>query len=212
MVGTMKSENVNVTDYFDFFAKNSSSAVLDFADIHKGRDKIFAWGLGFPGHLPMHNTELQQDKEKLERFIINYYASIEQMEKEVKHILSLDPNAIIVLMSDHGTWALSWNIYSVLEDKRFYNDKEISQRMIFRDIFGAFMAIRWPDKERAAKYDKEFNVTQDLFPIVFAYLYDSPVPLKYKIKQNSAKIKGCRFDGKNVICNAYEFKCNNDFW
>jgi hypothetical protein len=56
------------------------------------------------------------------------------------------------------------------------------------------MAVRWPNREKAEKYDNDFNITQDLFPIIFAYLFDSEIPLKYKIKNTELRLGPHKFD------------------
>jgi arylsulfatase A-like enzyme len=107
------------------------------------------------------------------------------MKKEIGSVISQNHNAIIILMSDHGPYLF------------FKNEEECQKREIytlFRDVYGAFLAIRWPDKEKASKYDKNFNVIQDLFPIIFAYLYDDHSLLKHKIKDTSVRLKDHRFD------------------
>jgi hypothetical protein len=52
---------------------------------------------------------------------------------------------------------------------------------VFRDRWGAILAIRWPDPERASKYDRGLRVRQNIFPTLFAYLYDSEVPLSLRV-------------------------------
>jgi hypothetical protein len=56
------------------------------------------------------------------------------------------------------------------------------------------MAVRWPNREKAEKYDSDFNVSPDLFPILFAYLFDSEIPLKLKIKNTELRIGPHKFD------------------
>jgi arylsulfatase A-like enzyme len=130
-----------------------------------------------------------------------------EIEKVLELTISNNPDAIVILMSDHGPWVLD-------DTSRFhyYLNNDAIEPIHFRDSYGAFMAIRWPDKERAAKYDKEFNITQDLFPIVLSYLYDSTEPLKYKIKDTEVRIKDHKFD-KGVFYKDFykkEGKNNNE--
>jgi hypothetical protein len=160
--------------------------VAMFAKENNDADKIFAWGYGYPGH---SSGSGRSSEYEIKRWSPRYLKSISDMEKELKLTITNNPNAIVILMSDHGPWLIG--------DARPYYPSLNSKQMKaihFRDTFGAFMAVRWPDKERAAKYDKEFNITQDLFPIILAYLYDSPEPLKYKIKDTAVRIKDHKFD------------------
>ncbi|MDR2176192.1 MAG: hypothetical protein LBO82_09705, partial [Synergistaceae bacterium] len=56
--------------------------------------------------------------------------------------------------------------------------------------------------ERAAKYDKDLLVNQDIFPVVFAYLADSLEPLKLMIKEKKAIFKGHAFLDNGVFAPA----------
>jgi hypothetical protein len=159
-----------------------------------GKDKNFAWGVAGPSHSTYQfglSDEIRLWKPK-------YYRAIEEIREEVKIVISNDPDAIIIIMSDHGPHLLEEVGYFVENMPVPPNNMEIKP-IHFRDKYGAVMAIRWPDKVRASKYDKDFVITQDLFPIVFAYLYDSPVPLKYKIKNTVVEIRGHQFDKGKMI-------------
>ena len=46
------------------------------------------------------------------------------------------------------------------------------------DRIGTMVAVRWPDPARAAKYDQNLTLNQDLFPVIFSYLADDPAPLE----------------------------------
>ncbi len=41
------------------------------------------------------------------------------------------------------------------------------------------VAIKWPDAEKAARYDSLLVTNQDIIPIVFSYLSESETPLKH---------------------------------
>jgi len=156
-----------------------------FAAEKKNKDKIFAWATAGPGH---SSGILNSGEAELRKWLPAYKQAIHEMEIEMDSIVKNNPNAIIVFMSDHGPY-----IMDVQRIPKNYNLNKVDY-MKFRDIFGAFMAVRFPDKEKAAKYDSDFNVTQDLFPIVFAYLFDSEVPLKYKVKSTEVQLGPHKFD------------------
>jgi hypothetical protein len=148
-----------------------------FANHNSGTGRIFAWGID---EHPCHSTFSDRGFEyEFKLWEPRYYKAIENMRRDLKLTISSNPNAIVILMSDHGPSLLA---------------NATIEHIHFRDVYGAFMAIHWPDKEKAAKYDKEFNTTQDLFPIVFAYLYNSPIPLKYKIKDTAVRLRDHKFD------------------
>jgi hypothetical protein len=151
------------------------------------RNKNFVWGERGPGHGALGtNKDLKQD---FFSWLGRYDAYVLEIEKEAILMAEKHPDAIIIFMSDHGPFLLGDHTKtydSVPEDK--------IDEMYFRDSNGAFMAIHWPDKQKAAKYDKEFYITQDLFAIVLSYLFDSPIPLKHKVQDTSVRIKNHKFD------------------
>jgi YidC/Oxa1 family membrane protein insertase len=164
--------------------------VAEFARDNGGKNKIYAWGAAGPDHSSL-SLNLS---DELKTWSVKYYNAIADFKKELRTAIENNPNAIIIFMSDHGPWMLG----NPRSDYIGVPDDQLSP-MYFRDKYGAAMAIRWPDKVRASKYDKDFVITQDLFPIVFAYLYDSPIPLKYKIKNTVVEIRGHQFDKGKMI-------------
>ena len=167
----------------DSIDKNLELAKL--AAEKKNEDKIFAWTTAGPGH---SSGILNSGGAELRKWLPAYNQAINEMQIEMDSIVKNNPNAIIIFMSDHGPY-----IMDVQRIPKNYDLNRVDY-IKFRDIFGAFMAIRFPDKEKAAKYDSDFNVTQDLFPIIFAYLFDSEIPLKYKIKNTEAQLGPHKFD------------------
>ncbi len=98
-----------------------------------------------------------------------------EMKQDLDLIIENDPNAIIIVAGDHGPY-LTKNCISTTG---FYDTSEIS-RLDIQDRYGTFLAIRWPTGD-FVKYD-DITVLQDLFPSVFAYLYQDPKILEYKIE------------------------------
>ena len=88
-----------------------------------------------------------------------------EMEKDLEFIIKKDPGAIIIIAGDHGPYltkncTATGNVYDV---------SEIS-RLDIQDRYGTFLAIRWPDDNFDA-FD-EISVLQDVFPVIFAYMYE----------------------------------------
>jgi len=162
--------------------------IAEFAQSNSKKTKFFMWGAGCPGHSTV--GALGTTEKEMERFIPIYNKCLEAMTEEIEK-LRANPNAIIIFMSDHGGYFTDNGMgYKFPRNYDFHE----TDYMKFRDIFGAFMAIRWPSKEKSAKYDNNFNISQDLFPIVFAYLFDSEIPLKYKMKNTELRLGPHKFD------------------
>lgn len=96
-----------------------------------------------------------------------------EMRQDVDLILKRDPEAIVIIAGDHGPY-LTKNCYETT------NDISEITRLDIQDRHGTFLAIRWPTGDYE-KYD-HIVVLQDLFPAVFAYLYDDNAILDAKIE------------------------------
>ena len=160
--------------------------MAEFAQGNSGKGKIFAWGMGCPGHSTL--GAMGTTEREIQLFLPVYNKCIAAMREEIEKASS-DRNGIVIFMSDHG-------LFFIDEGDRFPKNYDFGKTdyMKFRDIFGAFMAVRWPNREKASEYDKEFYVSQDLFPIVFAYLFDSEIPLKHKIQNTEVRLGPHKFD------------------
>jgi len=97
-----------------------------------------------------------------------------EMREDLDTIIKTDPNAIIIVASDHGPY-LTKNCY---ETKGVYDISEIS-RLDIQDRYGTLLAIRWPTED-FEEYDN-ITVLQDLFPCVFGYLFKDRKMLEAKI-------------------------------
>jgi len=162
--------------------------IAEFVQSNSKKTKFFMWGAGCPGHSSFGAWGTTE--KEIEHFLPTYNKCLEAMKEEIEKIKA-DPSAIIIFMSDHGGYFMDNGIGYKLPKN--YDFSKVNY-MKFRDVFGAFMAVRWPSKEKAEKYDSDFNVAQDLFPIVFAYLFDSEIPLKYKIKDTELWLGPHKFD------------------
>lgn len=112
-----------------------------------------------------NETELYQ--QRLE------HANIE-MKDDINSIINVDPKAIIIVAGDHGPY-LTKNCHGLAD---IYENSEIN-RLDVQDRYGTFLAIRWPTAEYE-KYD-EITVIQDLFPAIFAYMYEDKSILSTRV-------------------------------
>ncbi|MBC8336110.1 MAG: hypothetical protein H8E29_12650 [Anaerolineales bacterium] len=97
-----------------------------------------------------------------------------EMKQDLKVLLENDPDAIIIIAGDHGPY-LTKNCSHTGED---YDLSKIS-RYDIQDRYGTFLAIRWPTQDYE-KYD-DITVLQDLFPAIFAYIFQDQKLLESKI-------------------------------
>ena len=73
--------------------------------------------------------------------------------------------SIIIVVGDHGPY-LTGNCFRMRSPE--FSPDQIGRAEI-QDRFGSFVAIRWPDNGYE-DYD-DLTILQDLFPVIFAYLY-----------------------------------------
>ena len=102
------------------------------------------------------------------------------LEKKLALIRKYDPNSIVVIQGDHGP-ALRGDCLQGLKTMSLMR----LQNYLCVTRFGTLIAIHWPDKYKAAKYDKNLLINQNIFPVIFSYLYDSPKPLVVTAKAYS---------------------------
>jgi hypothetical protein len=124
-----------------------------------------------PGHSQNSGACLSDETDKFNKRLIS--ANIE-MQEDIKGIIESDPEAIIIVAGDHGPY-LTKNCASLND----YDESEIS-RLDIQDRFGTFLAIRWPTRD-FDKFD-DIVVLQDIFPAVFAYIYNDERFMKSKIE------------------------------
>jgi hypothetical protein len=139
-----------------------------------------AMHVDMPGHAQISGKLLPNETEL---FINRYKKTLPDIRGDIEAILENKPSSIIIVMGDHGP--------HLTGDGRVlvnYLPEDITELMI-RDRFGTLVAIRWPDPERADKYDDDLIMNQDIFPVVFAYLADSDEPLRLMVKEKKAILK-----------------------
>ena len=98
-----------------------------------------------------------------------------QMKQDVETIIQNDPGAIIIVAGDHGPYLTK----NCAETAHHYDISEIS-RLDIQDRFGTFLAIKWPTED-FSEYD-DITVIQDIFPAIFAYLFEDNQFLEAKVE------------------------------
>jgi len=75
-----------------------------------------------------------------------YEKEIQELKNLTDMILKHDPDAIIVMCGDHGSWLYRYQTKSVAELKEFLKEANISYEDFIDDKYKVFAAIRLPDK------------------------------------------------------------------
>lgn len=127
----------------------------------------------YPGHSQLSGECLPNQKEIYES---KFALAQSMLREDLERIERYDPKAIVVVMGDHGPYLTGDCTSLANSDPTKVSELEVMDR------FSTLVAIRWPDAERGAKYGKDILINQDILPAIFAYLYDSEEPLKWKIE------------------------------
>ena len=128
-----------------------------------------------PGHSQNSGVCLSDETD---RFKLRLTSANLEMQQDIKKIIDNDPESIIIVAGDHGPY-LTKNCTRLNEA---YEVSEIS-RLDIQDRFGTFLAIRWPIQD-FEKYD-DITVLQDLFPAIFAYLFNDERFLESKFESST---------------------------
>ena len=121
-----------------------------------------------PGHRPHLSQNHDDEDEYIDIYLNNIKIANLEMKKDVDKIVKNNPDAITIIAGDHGPF-LTKTGYGFHLNPDTCRDYEID-KYDMQDRYGAFLAIRWPDEDYATKHDIE--ILQDIFPAVFAYLFD----------------------------------------
>ena len=136
-----------------------------------------------PGH-SQNSGQCLPDNRDIEIFEDRLNEANLMMKEDLDLLLENDPNAIIIVAGDHGPY-LTKNCYgtgSAWVEGTSYPPYDISEinRLDIQDRFGSFLAIRWPTQD-FEKYD-DITVIQDLFPAIFAYIFQDQKLLEAKVE------------------------------
>ena len=143
----------------------------DFFASSIGTPKLVYTHSTYPGHSQNSGACLT---DEIDQFRTRLSMANIEMQEDVQAIIDNDPEAIIIVAGDHGPY-LTRNCASLNE----FEDSEIT-RLDIQDRFGTFLAIRWPNQD-FERFD-EIGVLQDLFPVIFAYLFNDESFLEAKIE------------------------------
>jgi len=127
----------------------------------KGNSPKFLYMHSGPGHSQNSGKCLENEIELYKKRLLD---TNKEMKEDIAAIIQNNSDAIVIVNGDHGPY-LTKNCFYLRE----YEKNEIS-RLDIQDRYGAFLAIRWP--RDANIVHEEIKILQDIFPVVFSYLFD----------------------------------------
>ena len=123
-----------------------------------------------PWHINSKKPYNRGKEKEREVWLDNLKRANEVLTDYIKIIKNSDPNALIIVMSDHGGY-VGFNYGDESKSK-------IQNRDLIYSIFSSQLAILWPKNEKP-DYDKELKSPVNLFRILFSHLADDKSLLKH---------------------------------
>ncbi len=114
-----------------------------------------------PGHIANHKGSAEGKEKEREKWIKSLEHANTQLKDFVGLIKENDPNALIIILADHGGYLgleYAMEMYTKTQD-----------RDILYSIFSSQLSIHWPENN-VPEFDTELKSTVNLFRIVFSYL------------------------------------------
>ncbi|MEX2013433.1 MAG: hypothetical protein WD897_00760 [Parcubacteria group bacterium] len=181
--GLLISAILNGEFRFDLEGKDKSPAKfiaskLAAFDSVSGMPRFIYTHTDLPGHSQLSGACLPNETARYQERL--GYANTE-MKKDLETLIENDPNAIIIVASDHGSY-LTKNCGPT---ERANIDVSEINRFDIQSRFGTFLAVRWPGKD-FEKYG-DITVLQDLFPSIFAYMYRDEKFLQAKVEPDTVE-------------------------
>lgn len=151
------------------------------------KNRIFARPSDRPRFVYMHDNlpNHSQNSGRCRKHETKLFAKrLERANLEMKHnldaIRKFDPAGLIIVAGDHGPYLTK----NCSDTGGVYKRSAIS-RLDIQDRYGTFLAIRWPDGRPPRLGD--ITVLQDVFVVVFAYLFDDPRLRDIRVKSSTMR-------------------------
>ncbi len=146
-----------------------------------GSPKFYFMEIFNPGHIHNRQADSQGMEAERDLWLEGLEWANTVLVETITHIKDKDPNALIIIMADHGGFVglnYSKEIYYKTQD-----------RDIIYSIFSSQLSIHWPEG-RAPEVDKSVSTAVNLFRVIFAYLCD-----------DASFVEHLQDDGSYVILN-----------
>jgi len=154
-------KNINyITKGFDG-KQNVLDSLQRYLKEEPTKKKFFFIQIFKPGHVSSKLSDSEGPAADKQRWLQNLDISNRQQKEIIDTILAQDPNALIMIMADHGGY-LGWDHMMGIRSKTQDRDQLYS-------AFSTNLAIHWPDNQQP-DFDDRFKSGVNVFRILFSYL------------------------------------------
>mgnify|MGYP000106091082 CR=1 FL=1 len=150
--------------------KDIEEPLQRYVEEQTSQPKFFFVQLLNPWHVTSINNASKKSETEREQYLERLTETNEILERSIKHIKENDPNALVVLMSDHGGF-VGMRHTGEKRTKNLNRDFQYS-------IFGANLAIAWPN-DMPPTYDSNLKSSVNLFRVLFSYLSEEKKYLEH---------------------------------
>lgn len=194
--------NINPKE-IPYFSNGSMVEKVVFNDLRAAIDTVSISGprFYFVEKLLPHHIHFAASKEEERDTYIEKVKNVNNwLQKTVNYISLKDPEAIVIILADHGGW-VGINSYPEM-----YGTNEPQQ---IKSIYSSLVAIKW-NGHLEGEMDSELKSSVNLFRVLFSVLSKNPEYLKYVEDNASYNLKNGMFsksvravidDEGNVIAN-----------
>lgn len=126
---------------------------------------FFFYQIFNPGHIANRADESKGIAGERKHYIESLQEANKKLTELTKTIIKNDPEALIIIMADHGGFV---GMNSITE----YYTKNVTPEFI-NSIFSSILAIHWPNGE-APEFDNKLKTSVNLFRILTSYLSKNP--------------------------------------
>jgi hypothetical protein len=140
----------------------------DYLETYSEGPNFFFVEIFNPGHIINREAESKGIAGEREHYIESLKEADKKLTALTKTILKKDPEALIVIMADHGGFV---GMKSMEDSYTKSTDPDI-----VNSIFSSILAIHWPNGE-APKFDNKLKTSVNLFRILTSYLSENDLYL-----------------------------------
>lgn len=140
----------------------------DYLETYSEGPNFFFVEIFNPGHIINREAKSKGIAGEREHYIESLKEADKKLTALTKTILNKDPEALIIIMADHGGFV---GMKSVEDSYTKSTDPDL-----VNSIFSSILAIHWPNGE-APKFDNKLKTSVNLFRILTSYLSENDLYL-----------------------------------